>query len=87
MRNALHSRLAATVSYYDGQFFALRPPVTPLVGLSINATSPLLHMFSIRDDVQERANYARFGVRLTRGGDVDFAREWGRRCRQCWDCR
>jgi hypothetical protein len=37
----------------------------------------VLRFFSVRDDVQERANYARFGWGLTRGGDVGSATRVG----------
>jgi hypothetical protein len=43
------------------KYFAAKFLVTSLAGRSIKATTLVLHCFSLRDDVHERANYARFG--------------------------
>jgi hypothetical protein len=53
--------VSGEVSFCDRQVRAVKCAVTPLVGLSINATTPMLHFFSTGDDVQGRATYARFG--------------------------
>jgi hypothetical protein len=50
--NACGSGAFARVSGHDRQYCAARHAVTPLVGLPINATTSMLHVFSIPDDVQ-----------------------------------
>ena len=50
--NACRSGGFARVSGRDRQCCSARHAVTPLVGPSINATTSMLHFFSVPDDVQ-----------------------------------
>ena len=50
--NACGSGAFSRVSGHDRQYCAARHAVTSLVGLPINATTSMLHVFSISDDVQ-----------------------------------
>jgi hypothetical protein len=54
----------ARIYIRDRQYCDAGYVVTPLVGPSITAITPGLCFFSVGDDVQGRANYARFGCAL-----------------------